>query len=86
MIGFPASLILDTTVKFQCSFWGARITIQCQNFSYWVFAHFADISITQSMQADENLRSELEEDVKEECTKLGPVDSVKVIDLYAGND
>lgn len=31
------------------------------------------------MQADENLRSELEEDVKEECLKLGPVDSIKVI-------
>ncbi|EOY13218.1 PREDICTED: splicing factor U2AF-associated protein 2 isoform X1 [Theobroma cacao] len=30
------------------------------------------------MRADENLRSELEEDVKEECVKLGPVDSVKV--------
>ena len=33
------------------------------------------------MQADENLRLELEEDVKEECTKLGPLDSVKVVDL-----
>ena len=33
------------------------------------------------MQADENLRLELEEDVKEECMKLGPLDSVKVIDL-----
>lgn len=33
------------------------------------------------MQADENLRLELEEDVKEECTKLGPIDSVKVIDI-----
>lgn len=31
------------------------------------------------MQADENLRLELEEDIKEECTKLGPLDSVKVI-------
>ncbi|XVE90694.1 hypothetical protein DITRI_Ditri20bG0097500 [Diplodiscus trichospermus] len=30
------------------------------------------------MRADENLCSELEEDVKEECLKLGPVDSVKV--------
>ncbi|CAJ1976332.1 unnamed protein product [Sphenostylis stenocarpa] len=30
------------------------------------------------MRADENLRLELEEDVKEECTKLGPVDSVKI--------
>lgn len=30
------------------------------------------------MRADENLRSELQEDVKEECQKLGPVDSVKV--------
>jgi len=35
------------------------------------------------MQADENLRLELEEDVKEECTKLGPLDSVKVVDLCA---
>lgn len=33
------------------------------------------------MQADENLRSELEDDVKEECVKLGPVDAVKVIYL-----
>lgn len=31
------------------------------------------------MQADENLCLELEGDVKEECVKLGPVDSVKVI-------
>ncbi|CAK7325988.1 unnamed protein product [Dovyalis caffra] len=30
------------------------------------------------MRADENLRSELEVDVREECVKLGPVDSVKV--------
>ncbi|CAN0859908.1 HIV Tat-specific factor 1 [Linum grandiflorum] len=30
------------------------------------------------MRADENLCSELEEDIKEECSKLGPVDSVKV--------
>lgn len=29
-------------------------------------------------QADENMRSELEEDVKEECLKLGPVDAIKV--------
>lgn len=30
------------------------------------------------MRVDESLCSELQEDVKEECTKLGPVDSVKV--------
>ncbi|CAN1154253.1 HIV Tat-specific factor 1 homolog, partial [Linum perenne] len=30
------------------------------------------------MRADENLCSELEEDVKEECSKLGPVDFVKM--------
>ncbi|KAJ6718163.1 SPLICING FACTOR U2AF-ASSOCIATED PROTEIN 2 [Salix purpurea] len=30
------------------------------------------------MRADESLRSELEVDVREECEKLGPVDSVKV--------
>ncbi|KAF7817725.1 splicing factor U2AF-associated protein 2 [Senna tora] len=30
------------------------------------------------IRADENLRSELEEDIKEECLKLGPVDSIKV--------
>ncbi|KAJ6891849.1 splicing factor U2AF-associated protein 2-like isoform X1 [Populus alba x Populus x berolinensis] len=30
------------------------------------------------MRADESLRSELEVDVREECAKLGPVDSVKV--------
>ncbi|XVF41410.1 hypothetical protein PTKIN_Ptkin01aG0277700 [Pterospermum kingtungense] len=30
------------------------------------------------MRADENLHAELEEDVKEECSKIGPVDSVKV--------
>ncbi|CAI0408287.1 unnamed protein product [Linum tenue] len=30
------------------------------------------------MRADENLCSELEEDVKEECLKLGPIDFVKV--------
>ncbi|WCJ40946.1 RNA binding (RRM/RBD/RNP motifs) family protein [Euphorbia peplus] len=34
------------------------------------------------MRADENLRSELEEDVKEECVKLGPVDSVKVCENH----
>lgn len=52
------------------------MTIWCCHFSCWTFA-----DITKSMQADENMRSELEEDVKEECIKLGPVDSVKVIDL-----
>ncbi|CAA0814520.1 RNA binding (RRM/RBD/RNP motifs) family protein [Striga hermonthica] len=30
------------------------------------------------LRADENLRSELEEDVRDECGKLGPLDSVKV--------
>jgi hypothetical protein len=30
------------------------------------------------LQADEELLSELEEDVKEECAKFGPVDNVKV--------
>ncbi|KAL1340059.1 hypothetical protein AAHE18_U090700 [Arachis hypogaea] len=34
------------------------------------------------MRADENLRSELEEDVKDECTKLGPLDSVKVCENH----
>ncbi|ESW15964.1 hypothetical protein PHAVU_007G117900 [Phaseolus vulgaris] len=34
------------------------------------------------MRADENLRLELEEDVKEECTKLGPVDSVKICENH----
>ncbi|KAF2292034.1 hypothetical protein GH714_000264 [Hevea brasiliensis] len=34
------------------------------------------------MRADENLRSELELDVKEECVKLGPVDSVKVCENH----
>nr|AFK46628.1 unknown [Lotus japonicus] len=34
------------------------------------------------MRADENLRLELEEDVKEECTKLGPIDSVKVCENH----
>ncbi|XVF26404.1 hypothetical protein REPUB_Repub14bG0013600 [Reevesia pubescens] len=29
------------------------------------------------MRADENLSSELEEDIKEECVKLGPVDLLK---------
>uniref|UniRef100_A0A6N2NE79 RRM domain-containing protein n=1 Tax=Salix viminalis TaxID=40686 RepID=A0A6N2NE79_SALVM len=32
------------------------------------------------MRADESLRSELEVDVREECEKLGPVDSVKVFE------
>lgn len=31
-----------------------------------------------NLQADEELLSELEEDVREECTKFGPVDNVKV--------
>ncbi|PNY06988.1 hiv tat-specific factor 1-like protein [Trifolium pratense] len=34
------------------------------------------------MRADENLRSELEEDVKEECSKLGPIDGVKVCENH----
>ncbi|KAK7278293.1 hypothetical protein RJT34_23319 [Clitoria ternatea] len=34
------------------------------------------------MRADENLHLELEEDVKEECGKLGPVDSVKVCENH----
>ncbi|KAK6915788.1 GYF domain 2, partial [Dillenia turbinata] len=34
------------------------------------------------MRADANLRTELEEDVQEECGKLGPVDSVKVCENH----
>ncbi|KAL2325267.1 hypothetical protein Fmac_024325 [Flemingia macrophylla] len=34
------------------------------------------------MRADENLHLELEEDVKEECTKLGPLDSVKICENH----
>ncbi|XP_059438046.1 splicing factor U2AF-associated protein 2 [Corylus avellana] len=34
------------------------------------------------MRADENLRLELEADVKEECVKLGPVDLVKVCENH----
>lgn len=34
------------------------------------------------MRADENLRSELEADVQEECVKIGPVDSVKVCENH----
>ncbi|XP_031119722.1 splicing factor U2AF-associated protein 2-like [Ipomoea triloba] len=34
------------------------------------------------LRADENLRPELEADVKEECAKLGPVDSVKVCENH----
>ncbi|XP_039034147.1 HIV Tat-specific factor 1 homolog isoform X1 [Hibiscus syriacus] len=34
------------------------------------------------MRADENLCSELEEDIKEECLKIGPLDSVKVCENH----
>ncbi|PON55390.1 Splicing factor-like protein [Parasponia andersonii] len=34
------------------------------------------------MRADEDLRSELEADIQEECAKLGPVDSVKVCENH----
>ncbi|KAK9093878.1 hypothetical protein Scep_025347 [Stephania cephalantha] len=34
------------------------------------------------MRADESLRTELESDVEEECTKLGPVDSIKVCENH----
>ncbi|EEF49443.1 Splicing factor U2AF-associated protein, putative [Ricinus communis] len=34
------------------------------------------------MRTDENLRSELEVDIREECVKLGPVDSVKVCENH----
>ncbi|KAI3459105.1 hypothetical protein Pfo_015768 [Paulownia fortunei] len=34
------------------------------------------------LRADENLRSELEEDVRDECGKLGPLDSVKVCENH----
>ncbi|XP_059665641.1 splicing factor U2AF-associated protein 2 isoform X2 [Cornus florida] len=34
------------------------------------------------MRSDENLRSELEADVQEECVKLGPVESVKVCENH----
>lgn len=37
------------------------------------------IGLTKSiLQADEELLSELEADVREECIKFGPVDNVKV--------
>lgn len=34
-----------------------------------------------SKQADESLLPELEQDVREECVKLGPIDSVKVCNV-----
>ncbi|CAI9090800.1 OLC1v1025655C2 [Oldenlandia corymbosa var. corymbosa] len=34
------------------------------------------------MRADENFRSELEEDVRDECSKLGPLESVKVCENH----
>ncbi|KAM6550172.1 hypothetical protein CsatB_021848 [Cannabis sativa] len=34
------------------------------------------------MRADENLRSELEADIQEECSKLGPLDNVKVCENH----
>lgn len=37
-----------------------------------------DLRVFLCLQADENLRSELEADVKEECAKIGHVDLVKV--------
>lgn len=37
---------------------------------------------TAEMRADLNLRDELEEDVREECSKLGPIDSVKVCENH----
>ncbi|KAE8711175.1 RNA binding family protein isoform 2 [Hibiscus syriacus] len=39
---------------------------------------FRNMFIPAETRADENLSSELEEDVKEECSKLGPLDSVKI--------
>ena len=38
--------------------------------------------LLQFAQEDPTLRDELEADVREECVKLGPVDSVKVGFLY----
>ena len=37
------------------------------------------LTFSNCSQADENLHSDLETDVKEECTKFGPLDLVKVI-------
>lgn len=34
------------------------------------------------IQADESLGSELEVDVREECVKLGPIDSIKVSEIF----
>jgi hypothetical protein len=42
---------------------------------------FIYVGLTKSvltLQADEELFTELEEDVREECIKFGPVDNVKV--------
>jgi hypothetical protein len=35
------------------------------------------------LQADESLGSELEVDVREECVKLGPIDSIKVSEIFS---
>ncbi|XP_039057154.1 splicing factor U2AF-associated protein 2-like [Hibiscus syriacus] len=40
------------------------------------------LTFSLSLLADENLCSELEEDIKEECLKLGPLDSVKVCENH----
>ncbi|KAF8671581.1 hypothetical protein HU200_049904 [Digitaria exilis] len=39
-------------------------------------------SVNHILYADEELLSELEEDVREECTKFGPVDNVKVCENH----
>ncbi|KAJ4721816.1 Splicing factor-like protein [Melia azedarach] len=59
--------------------WGgrddAKVTISATVVLRYMFA-------PTEMRADENLRSELEADVEEECVKIGPVDSVKVCENH----
>lgn len=55
--------------------WGGRDDAKVSIPSTVVLRHLFTLS---EMRADESLGSELEVDVREECVKLGPIDSIKV--------
>ncbi|KAI4377961.1 hypothetical protein MLD38_015511 [Melastoma candidum] len=52
-----------------------KLTIPATVILWYMFA-------PAEIRADENLKSEMEADVAEECVKLGPIDSVKVCENH----
>ncbi|KAG2402167.1 uncharacterized protein HKW66_Vig0233630 [Vigna angularis] len=77
-----AKVSIPATVILRFMFSPAEMRVVPLSFAYFLLQVSILLLVDMVIYADENLRLELEEDVKEECTKLGPVDSVKICENH----